>query len=62
MNFKLNKLALVASLIAGFSAKAIPTPEAVEPAFDKDDNPTYVIKYGKHKYDSLNNKLGKKKK
>ena len=47
MNFKLNKLALVASLIAGFSAKAIPTPEAVEPAFDKDDNPTYVIKYGK---------------
>ena len=47
MNFKLNKLALVASLIVGFSAKAIPTPEAVEPAFDKDDNPTYVIKYGK---------------
>ena len=47
MNFKLNKLALVASLIVGFSAKAIPTPEAVEPAFDKDDNPTYTIKYGK---------------
>ena len=47
MNFKLNKYALVASLVAGFSAKAIPTPEAVEPAFDKDDNPTYVIKYGK---------------
>ena len=47
MNFKLNKYALVASLIVGFSAKAIPTPEAVEPAFDKDDNPTYVIKYGK---------------
>ena len=47
MNFKLNKFALVASLIVGFSAKAIPTPEAVEPAFDKDDNPTYVIKYGK---------------
>jgi len=47
MNFKFNKLALVASLIVGFSAKAIPTPEAVEPAFDKDDNPTYVIKYGK---------------
>ena len=47
MNFKLNKLALVASLIVGFSAKAIPTPEAVEPAFDKDDNPTYIIKYGK---------------
>ena len=47
MNFKLNKYALVASLIVGFSAKAIPTPEAVEPAFDKDDNPTYIIKYGK---------------
>ena len=47
MNFKFNKYALVASLVLGFSAKAIPTPEAVEPAFDKDDNPTYVIKYGK---------------
>ena len=47
MNFKFNKYALVASLVVGFSAKAIPTPEAVEPAFDKDDNPTYVIKYGK---------------
>ena len=47
MNFKFNKLALVASLVVGFSAKAIPTPEAVEPAFDEDDNPTYIIKYGK---------------
>ena len=47
MNFKLNKFALVASLIVGFSAKAIPTPEAIEPAFDEDDNPTYIIKYGK---------------
>ena len=47
MNFKLNKYALVASLVVGFSAKAIPTPEAVEPAFDEDDNPTYTIKYGK---------------
>ena len=47
MNFKLNKYALVASLVVRSSAKAIPTPEAVEPAFDKDDNPTYVIKYGK---------------
>ena len=47
MNFKFNKFALVASIVVGFSAKAIPTPEAVEPAFDKDDNPTYVIKYGK---------------
>ena len=32
MNFKFNKFALVASLVVGFSAKAIPTPEAVEPA------------------------------
>ena len=40
-------MAVVASLVVGFSAKAIPTPEAVEPAFDKDDNPTYTIKYGK---------------
>ena len=47
MNLKFNKFALVASLVVGFSAKAIPTPEAVEPAFDKDDNPTYIIKYGK---------------
>ena len=47
MNLKFNKFALVASLVVGFSAKAIPTSEAVEPAFDKDDNPTYVIKYGK---------------
>ena len=47
MNFKFNKFALVASLVVGFSAKAIPTPEAVEPAFDKDDNLTYIIKYGK---------------
>ena len=47
MKFKFNKFALVASLVVGFSAKAIPTPEAVEPAFDKDDNPTYIIKYGK---------------
>ena len=47
MKFKLNKYALVASIVVGFSAKAIPTPEAVEPAFDKDDNPTYIIKYGK---------------
>ena len=47
MNFKLNKFALVTTIIVSFSAKAIPTPEAVEPAFDKEDNPTYVIKYGK---------------
>ena len=47
MNFKLNKFALVTTIVVSFSAKAIPTPEAVEPAFDEEDNPTYVIKYGK---------------
>ena len=47
MNFKINKFALVTTIIVSFSAKAIPTPEAVEPAFDEEDNPTYVIKYGK---------------
>jgi hypothetical protein len=47
MNFKLNKLALITTIVVSFSAKAIPTPEAVEPAFDEEDNPTYVIKYGK---------------
>ena len=49
MNFKFNKFALVASLVVGFSAKAIPTPEAVEPAFDEEDNPTYYMAYGKGK-------------
>ena len=47
MKFKFNYFIIAAFLTANFSAKAIPTPEAVEPAFDKDDNPTYVIKYGK---------------
>ena len=47
MNSNFNILAIAVFLMVGFGAKAIPTPEAVEPAFDKDDNPTYVIKYGK---------------
>ena len=47
MNLNFNILALAVFLVVGFGAKAIPTPEAVEPAYDKDDNPTYVIKYGK---------------
>ena len=42
-----NVLTLTLFLAVSFSAKAIPTPEAVEPAFDDDDNPTYIIKYGK---------------
>ena len=45
LNFK--TYMLTAFLAIGFSAKAIPTPEAVEPQFDKDDNPTYKIEYGK---------------
>ena len=44
---KSNICVLALFLAVSFSAKAIPTPEAVEPAFDEDDNPTYVIKYGK---------------
>ncbi len=47
MKLKLKIYMLSAFLAVGFSAKAIPTPEAVEPAFDEEDNPTYVIKYGK---------------
>ena len=42
-----NALIVTLFFVISFSAKAIPTPEAVEPAFDEDDNPTYVIKYGK---------------
>ena len=47
MNLKFSKTIFAAFLTISLSAKAIPTPEAVEPAFDDDDNPTYVIKYGK---------------
>ena len=47
MNLKFSKIIFTAFIVVSLSAKAIPTPEAVEPAFDKDDNPTYVIKYGK---------------
>ncbi len=47
MNLNFSKLVFTAFVAVSLSAKAIPTPEAVEPAFDEDDNPTYVIKYGK---------------
>jgi len=47
MNLNFSKTIFTAFIAVSLSAKAIPTPEAVEPAFDKDDNPTYVIKYGK---------------
>mgnify|MGYP001245029593 FL=1 len=47
MNLNYSKFLFTAFIAVSLSAKAIPTPEAVEPAFDGDDNPTYVIKYGK---------------
>jgi hypothetical protein len=47
MNLNFSKIIFTAFIAVSLSAKAIPTPDAVEPAFDKDDNPTYVIKYGK---------------
>lgn len=47
MNLNFSKFLFTAFIAVSLSAKAIPTPEAVEPAFDGDDNPTYVIKYGK---------------
>ena len=47
MNLNFSKIIFTAFIAVSLSAKAIPTPEAVEPAFDKDDNPIYVIKYGK---------------
>ena len=47
MNLKFNKYMLALFLTIGFSAKAMPTPEAVEAQYDEDDNPTYYITYGK---------------
>jgi hypothetical protein len=47
MKFKFNYLILAAFLTANFSAKAIPTPEAIEPQYDDDGNPTYKVVYGK---------------
>ena len=46
----LNKFNIILAsvfFVVSFSAKAIPTPEAIEPQFDDDGNPTYTIKYGK---------------
>ena len=46
----LNKFNIILAsvfFVVSFSAKAIPTPEAVEPQYDDDGNPTYIIKYGK---------------
>jgi len=44
---KFNIILASVFLVVSFSAKAIPTPEAVEPQYDDDGNPTYIIKYGK---------------
>ena len=43
MKFKFNYLILAAFLTANFSAKAIPTPEAIEPQYDDDGNPTISV-------------------
>ena len=44
---KFNTFVLAMFLAVSFSAKAIPTPEAVEPQYDDDGNPTYYVTYGK---------------
>ena len=45
----MHKLTLLSTLIFLFSTNinSVPRPDAVEPAWDENDNPTYVIKYGK---------------
>ena len=45
LKFKTFVFALL--LTVSFSAKAIPTPEAVEPQYDDDGNPMYYVAYGK---------------
>ena len=47
MNINKNFLAFVITLSLGFQVHSVPRPDAVEPAWDENDNPTYVIKYGK---------------
>ena len=44
---KFNTYVLAMFLAVSFSAKAIPTPEAVEPQYDDDGNPMYYVTYGK---------------
>ena len=44
---KFNTFVLALFLTVSFSAKAIPTPEAVEPQYDDDGNPMYYVAYGK---------------
>tara|TARA_B100000989_G_C19495058_1_gene451623 strand:+ start:71 stop:691 length:621 start_codon:yes stop_codon:yes gene_type:complete len=45
----IKKLTILFTLVFLFSTNinSVPRPDAVEPAWDDDDNPTYVIKYGK---------------
>ena len=46
----LNKLNITLAsvfMVLSFSAKAIPTPEAIEPQYDDEGNPNYHIAYGK---------------
>ena len=40
---KFNAFILALFLSVSFSAKAIPTPEAVEPQYDDDGNPMYYV-------------------
>jgi len=56
MKFKFNYLILAAFLTANFSAKAIPTPEAVEPQYDDDGNPIMYTIDGRPIF--INNKRG----
>ena len=44
---KFNTFVLAIFLAVSFSAKAIPTPEAVEQQYDDDGNPMYYVAYGK---------------
>jgi len=44
---KFNTFVLAMFFAVSFSAKAIPTPEAVEPQYDDDGNPMYYVTYGK---------------
>ena len=47
MHLNKNLLAFFITLSLSFHVNAVPRPGAVEPAWDENDNPTYVIKYGK---------------
>ena len=46
-NYQKILLAFGAIFLFGTGINSIPTPSAVEPAYDENDEPTYVIEYGK---------------